>query len=49
MNNIVVLDSKNSLLYYIKKYVLITILPARSELFKKGLELKLNPLILMHD
>jgi hypothetical protein len=40
MNNMVVLDSKISLLYCIKKYVLITILPTTSELFKKGSELK---------
>jgi hypothetical protein len=35
MNNMVVLDSKYSLLYCIKKYVLITILPTRLELLKK--------------
>jgi hypothetical protein len=36
MNILVMLDSKNSLLYYIKKYyVLITIFPTRLESFKK--------------
>jgi hypothetical protein len=40
MSNMVVLDSKNSLFHCIKKYVLITILPTRSELFKKQIRIE---------
>jgi hypothetical protein len=38
----VVLDSKNSLLYCIEKYVLITILTTRSELFKKWIRIEMK-------
>ena len=34
--------TNNSLLYCIKKYVLITILPTRSELFKKRIRIKIK-------
>jgi hypothetical protein len=42
MNNMVLLDSKNSLLYSIKKYVLITVLPTWSELFKKRIRIEMK-------
>jgi hypothetical protein len=51
MNNVVVLDSKQQFALLYKEICTdyYTILPTRSELFKKGLELKWNPLILMLD
>jgi hypothetical protein len=42
MNKMVMLDSKNNLLCCIKKYVLITILPTRSELFKKRIRIEMK-------